>query len=172
MVPLFLAEPARILVASALTAVLAVAAISDVRDRRIPNWSVLSVLGLFLLWTVAGGGVGLVAALEAAGIAAAVTVTLYAFRIVGAGDSKLFTVVALFTGLTYLPLFALATVLAGGVIAAVSLVSRPTRALVMFQMRGKGDFGRGVPYGVAIALGGALAVWWLLSGVPAPFVVV
>ena len=37
-------------------------------------------------------------------------------------------------------------------IALISLVSRPTRAMVMLHMRGKGDFGRGIPYGVAIAI--------------------
>jgi hypothetical protein len=26
-------------------------------------------------------------------------------------------------------------------------------------MRGKGDFGRGIPYGVAIAAGGVVVVW-------------
>jgi len=42
--------------------------------------------------------------------------------------------------------------LVGGVIALASLLSRPTRAMVMLHMRGKGDFGRGIPYGVAIAI--------------------
>jgi hypothetical protein len=37
---------------------------------------------------------------------------------------------------------------------------RPVRALVMFQMRGKGDFGRGVPYGVAIAIATAGILSW------------
>ena len=34
------------------------------------------------------------------------------------------------------------------------------------QMRGRGDWGRGVPYGVAIALGGSLVLWTRVVGVP------
>ena len=29
----------------------------------------------------------------------------------------------------------------------------------MFTMRGKGQWGRGIPYGVAIAVGGVLVLW-------------
>jgi hypothetical protein len=32
----------------------------------------------------------------------------------------------------------------------------------MFTLRGEGDFGRGIPYGVAIAIAGVLVVWGAL----------
>ena len=146
-------------VSAAATAVLAIAAVSDIRVRRIPNWTVLALIGLFAVLAIALGGQGLLSALAAAGVALAVSVALYALRLIGAGDSKLITAVALFAGLGYLPWLILATALTGGVIAALSFLSRPTRALTMVTMRGKGDWGRGVPYGVAIAVGGALVIW-------------
>jgi prepilin peptidase CpaA len=118
---------------------------------------------------VLGFGQSLVSALEAAAIAFAATFALYAFKVIGAGDSKLFAAAALFFGLGYLPLFALATVLAGGGVAVISLATRPNRAMVMLTMRGKGDWGRGVPYGVAIAIGAAVVMWGSIGGYVEPY---
>lgn len=143
-----------------LSILLLVVSISDIRDRRIPNWSVLAVAALFVPWIFVGSQVSVVSSLEAALIAFAVSFILYIFRVVGAGDSKLLTVTALFAGMAGLAKFLVLVALAGGAIAAVSLLSRPTRAAVMFHMRGKGDFGRGVPYGVAIAIATVLVIVW------------
>lgn len=164
-----LTETVRLVVAAAVSLVLAVAALSDVRDRRIPNWTVLALIGLYVVLVIALGGRGLASALAAAGLALATTVGLYAFLIIGAGDSKLFTAVAFFAGLGYLPLLVVATTLAGGVIALISLASRPQRALAMFTLRGKGDWGRGVPYGLAIAVGGLVVMWAPLMNLVRPF---
>jgi len=159
-----LPEVFRYLIAAVLTGVLIWAAASDVRDRRIPNRAVLSVLGLFVLWTAANGGAGLLSAVVAGAIAFAVGYGLYVFKIVGAGDAKLFSALALFAGLSHLPLFALATVWTGGLMALASLAASPRRAIVMLAMRGQGDHGRGIPYGVAIGIGGAIVLWGYLSG--------
>ena len=163
-----LVDVARLVVAAALSCVLALAAVSDVRRRRIPNWTVLAVIGLFVVWAACGAWTGAISAVEAAGVAFVVSVGLYACKVLGAGDSKLFTAVALFAGVGYLPLLIVATTLTGGVIALVSLAARPRRALVMFTMRGKGDWGRGVPYGVAIAIGGAIITWAPMAGLVRP----
>jgi prepilin peptidase CpaA len=159
-----LPELLRYLIAVALTGVLIWAAASDVRDRRIPNRAVLSVLGLFVLWAVADRGAGLASAAVAGAIAFAVGYGLYVFKVVGAGDAKLFSALALFAGLSHLPLFALATVWTGGLMALASLAMRPRRAVIIFVMRGQGDHGRGIPYGVAIGVGGAIVLWGYLSG--------
>jgi len=159
-----LPEVLRYLLAAVLTGVLIWAAASDVRDRRIPNKAVLSVLGLFVLWMAANGGAGLLSAVVAGAIAFAVGYGLYVFKIVGAGDAKLFSALALFAGLSHLPLFALATVWTGGLMALASLAASPRRAIVMLAMRGQGDHGRGIPYGVAIGVGGAVVLWGYLSG--------
>lgn len=135
--------------------VLAFASVRDISDRRIPNWTVAAVACLFVAWAFVVPSISFLSSLGAAAIVFAVTAALFAFHVVGAGDSKLMTALALFAGLSRLPLFVVATVLAGGAIALFSLALRPTRVLVMLQMRGKGDFGRGIPYGVAISLGGA-----------------
>ncbi len=162
-------DPIRLGVAVLYSLVLAFAAASDLRHRRIPNWTVLALIGLFVIWAVARSGEGLVSALEAGGLALAISVAFYAFKIMGAGDSKLFTAVALFAGMDYLLLLVIATTLTGGVMALISLASRPRRALVMFSLRGKGDWGRGVPYGVAIAVGGAVIMWAPIAGLVQPF---
>jgi prepilin peptidase CpaA len=164
-----LTETVRLVVAAASSLVLAVAAFSDVRNRRIPNWTVLVLIGLSVVLMALGGGHSLGSTLAAAGLALATTVALYAFNIIGAGDSKLFTAVALFAGLGYLPLLVVATTLAGGLIALISIASRPQRALAMFTLRGKGDWGRGVPYGLAIALGGLIVMWAPQMNLVRPF---
>ena len=161
-------EIARLGVATACSVVLAIAAVSDIRRRRIPNWTVVAVVGLFAALAIVQHGQGLVSALEAAAIALAATVALYVFKIIGAGDSKLFTAVAFFAGLGYLPHLVIATTLSGGVIALASLAARPQRAMAMFAMRGKGEWGPGIPYGLAIAIGGAVIMWAPIIGVIQP----
>jgi prepilin peptidase CpaA len=164
-----LPEIVRYCVATAFTGVLAWASVSDIRSRRIPNAAVLALIGLFVPWAAADMGATALSSLAAAGIALVIGVGLYAFKVVGAGDSKLFTAVALFAGMDYLLYFGVATALAGGLIAGISLAARPQRALVMFTLRGKGDYGSGVPYGVAIAIGGILVIWGMLTGLIPPF---
>jgi len=135
-----------------LSILLVIASISDIRDRRIPNWTVLAIAALFVPWALVTHA-PLLSSLGAALIVFLVSCGLYAFGILGAGDSKLLTAVALFVGISQLPRFLVLVAVVGGVIALVSLMTRPTRAMVMLHMRGKGDFGRGIPYGVAIAVG-------------------
>ena len=122
-------SPAAIVLAAAASLILAWASISDIRRRIIPNTAVLALLAVFLAWAVLVLGFGrpLASAFEAAAIALAVTFALYAFKIVGAGDSKLFAAAALFFGLGYLPLFALATVLAAATPPPASTVARANR---------------------------------------------
>jgi prepilin peptidase CpaA len=157
-------EPVQAVLAVVLTGLLAWAAASDIRVRKIPNGVVLAIGLLFAAWSVSEAGAGLPSALLAGLIAFAVGFGLYLGGIVGAGDSKLFAVVALFAGVPLLPFFAVATAMTGGAMGVVSVASRPRRALVMLTLRGKGDFGRGIPYGVAIAVGGALTIWLKVSG--------
>jgi prepilin peptidase CpaA len=139
--------------------VLAFAAVTDVRTRRIPNWTVLACLGLFVGWALVHPLSWDLWALGAGVIAFAVSFGLYSAGLVGAGDSKLFAAVALFTGMSGLALLAIATALVGGLVAVAGLVLRPTRALTMISLKGEGDFGPGVPYGVAIAAAAAGLVW-------------
>jgi prepilin peptidase CpaA len=143
--------------------VLVVASASDIKERRIPNWTVVAIAALYLVWAAFGPVASIVSAIEAAAIVFVVTVGLFALSVVGAGDSKLMTVVALFGGLGLLPLFVLATVLFGGAIAVFSLALQPRRALAMLLTRRLGESDRGVPYGIAISMAGALVLMHQLS---------
>lgn len=136
--------------------VLTIAATSDVRTRRIPNWTVLAMVGLFAAWFFAGFSGPLLSALGAAVIVFICSFSLCAFGIVGAGDSKLATSVALFVGAARLPEFILYMSLTGGALVLCSVAAQPERALVMLQLRRKGALDRGVPYGVAIAVAGTI----------------
>jgi prepilin peptidase CpaA len=150
---------------AAFAGLLAWAAVSDVVSRRIPNLAVLALIGLFGLWTLAGAPATLGSAIAAAAIGFVVGFGFYLFNIMGAGDVKLFAATALYMGLAYLPMFALATVLAGGLMAAVSLLARPRRTAVMIALRGRGDHGRGIPYGVAISIGGLMTLSAAAAGI-------
>ncbi len=153
-------EIGRLAVALLLTGALAWAAFTDIRDRKIRNVTVLTVLGLFLPWALMlSSPREALLALEAGGIALLVGVAVYAAGWVGAGDAKLFAAVGLFAGLHHLLELTVMTTLVGGLIAAFSLISRPKRALDIIKTAGKGDFGRGVPYGVAIAVATVVLVW-------------
>jgi prepilin peptidase CpaA len=143
-----------------LSVLLVIASVSDIRHRRIPNWSVLAIGALFVPWAFFVAPDAVLSSLGAALVALVIGLILYAFRVVGAGDSKLLAVVALFAGMEHLLQLLVLVALAGGVIALASLVTRPTRAMVMLHMRGKGDFGRGIPYGVAIAIATVCIVAW------------
>jgi prepilin peptidase CpaA len=136
--------------------VLAIAGASDVRTHRIPNWTVLATMGLFGAWFFVGFPVPLLSALGAGIIVFICSSSLYAFGIIGAGDSKLATAVALFAGIARLPEFILYMSLAGGVLVLCTVVAQPARALVILQLRGKGALDKSVPYGAAIAAAGTI----------------
>jgi prepilin peptidase CpaA len=151
--------------AALLMMVLAWAAVTDVITRQIPNAAVLVIIGLFALWTLAGAPAGVGSGVGAAAVGFAFGFILYLFKIMGAGDVKLFAAIALFVGLSHLPMFALATAIAGGAVAALSLLSRPREVMVMLAMHSSAAPGRGVPYGVPISLGGLLTLWAVVTGV-------
>ena len=138
--------------------VLAIAAASDVRTRRIPNGAVVAMIGLFGAWFLQGSSPPLLSALGAAMIVFFCSFSLYVLGIVGAGDSKLATATALFVGIARLPDFILYMSLTGGALALCTLAAQPTRALVILQLRGRGVPDKAVPYGVAIAAAGAIVL--------------
>lgn len=162
-------EMLRAVVAILASATLAWGGLTDVRTRLIPNRSIVVLLVLFLPWTALDFGASTVSALEAGALVLVVTFGLFAFRIFGAGDAKMISAMALFMGLGYLPYFLFITAMAGGLFALMALAARPQRALVMFATRGKGDYGPGVPYGAAIAIGGVLTFWGMLHGGLEPY---
>lgn len=144
----------------------------DLRQRRIPNWVVVSLLVAGLLAQGFGEG------LRALGSAAA------AFLLVGAllwlpwrkgwlggGDLKLAAALGCWTGLDGLPTFLLSAAVAGGLLSAACwyLSSAPTRAEIganLLRVRVGGGLspvapdnpGRvAVPYALALAIGALVA---------------
>ncbi|HEX6142619.1 MAG TPA: prepilin peptidase [Geminicoccaceae bacterium] len=168
-------------------ALLLVAALEDLRSRRIPNWLVLGVGVLWAPWLVAapeagGWPIALVIALAAFMIGA----VLFARQILGGGDVKLITVVTLWAGMEHLALFATVMSLTGGLLAIAGLAwqrygwmivpllvpLRPTlgplRPVPADRSPAGGDREQALPvtlpYGVAIATGGlAVALQHLKS---------
>jgi prepilin peptidase CpaA len=152
-------ELARWGVAGLYAVVLTVAAVSDIRSRRIPNWTVVALLALFVAWCFVGPAVQPLWALAAFGIALVGTLALYLLNVVGAGDSKLFAAAALFAGFKGLALLALATALIGGVIAIGMMLVNPKRVLRGLTAKGRGEKQLGIPYGVPIALAALLVMF-------------
>jgi prepilin peptidase CpaA len=156
-----------------LMALLGIAALSDLRHRRIPNEIPASAA---LLWLVAlalgAAGSPLAGLATGLGLLAA---GILAWRLgwLGGGDVKLIAALGLWAGPGQLPVLLLGIALAGGVLAlvacfvarlaawppityAIAAASRflpalsPSMATAWHQ--------RGLPYGLAIACGGA----WLV----------
>ena len=137
------------------------AAIVDVRSRRIPNWLTagLVLAGIALnVWR--NGADGLLTALTGLVLGLAVLLPFYAMRVMGAGDVKLLAGLGAVLGAHVLVSVAVYGALAGGVISAVLLL-RAGRLLnvlneVFVLHRPPTRGGHTAPYGVAIASGTVL----------------
>lgn len=155
----------------AFVALLTVAAMSDAWRLTIPNALSMALVGLFavaiFLHPIA---IDWPLHLAAMGITFAVALVLYRFGVMGGGDLKLLTAVALWIGLYDLPQLAIAIALAGGVFALALIV---LRRLLMGVLVAQGNLtslalprlllpGEQIPYGVAIAAGGI----WVARGLP------
>ena len=159
-----------------LMALLLVAAISDARTGRIPNWLVfggaLYALTYNAFFPVYPRDIGILFALGGLSVGLVAFLPAYLFRVLGAGDVKLMAMVGAFIGTWATVEAVLATLIAGGVLAIalalfsgrlvpmlrnVSMVFRGT--LLTFgtgvgglTIQGGSSAGR-MPYGVAIAAG-------------------
>lgn len=151
----------------------AMAAWTDIRTRRIPNEIVVTGFGAALLLRAMVGVEAHVDGLQGAGLAFVIVLPLFMLRAVGGGDAKLLIMVGAFMGPERLVPALLITAVAGGVLALVSVMRqragvhmiRSTIGLVTYGL----TFGRAgtrtsldtpgamaVPYGVAIAIGAIL----------------
>lgn len=134
---------------------LVTAAVYDFFQRRIPNWTVVALIAVFIPCAWLGlTSASWASSVSAFGIALLLSGPLYMLGWLGAGDSKLFAASALFAGLSHLVLFFTATAFAGGLYALVVLFLRPKQVLRGMTARGRAE-GKlhGIPYGVAIAAG-------------------
>jgi prepilin peptidase CpaA len=126
--------------------------------RRIPNWTVVGLLGVFLVGLTQGWLVpSVLSCLAAFVLALLVGFPMFASRVMGAGDVKLLAVAGLFAGMDNLLLLAVGTTLAGGALAITALAARPYEEVLAAS--GWPRPRAGLPYGVAIAAGALYAGW-------------
>ena len=174
------------LILLALLGLLACAVVEDVRRWRLPNRLTAGVALLYPLHVLLSPtavawlpALALAAALFAAGTA------LFAWRVLGGGDVKLIAALGLWAGLEHFAAFAVATTLSGGVLALFYLWYRrsgwyvlgplrtvllpkrsaetapPTPAAVADESASEAP--SGVPYGVAITVGGLVVIYRILG---------
>ena len=137
----------------ALAIALVFAAFTDIRRRQIDNWLNLAIaLGAPAFWWASSLALwpGVALQLGIALAAFAVLAGLFALRMMGGGDVKLLTVLALWIPPTMFLQLLVVMALAGGVLTLVMGVWHVTR-----RQRHK----LAIPYGVAIAFGGL----WVLA---------
>jgi prepilin peptidase CpaA len=149
---------ARLAWSIAYASLLAAAAGYDAWARRIPNWAVVGLLGVFLVGLTLGWlAPAWPSCLAAFAVALLVGFPMFVGRVMGAGDVKLLAAAALFAGMDNLLLLLVGTALAGGVLAAAALAARPYEGFLVAS--GWPQPRAGLPYGVAIAAGALYAGW-------------
>jgi len=163
-----------------LLAMVCLAAILDLRTRRIPNVLTVPALALALVLRGLTGMDPFLAGLMASGLAFLLCLPIFALGGLGGGDVKLLTAAGAFLGMDRLWGALAVTAIAGGLFALVTIIRRrrlketawnlymiskkvPTRSAYAGWKQDHGD-GLNIrsagaltqPYGVAIAIG---AIW-------------
>lgn len=159
-----------------LMALLLIAAASDIKTRRIPNWLVFGGALYALLYNaffpLYPKDNGLLFALGGLGVGLAALLPAYLFRVMGAADVKLMAMVGAFLGTWTTVAAVLAALIAGGVLAVglaiysgrfvlmlrnVAMMFRGTMLTLATGVGGltvhDGPSAGKMPYGVAIAAG-------------------
>jgi prepilin peptidase CpaA len=144
-----------------LLAFVAVAAVVDMRTKRIPNWLTISAVALALVLNVARqGGYGALASGAGMLTGLAAFLPFYLAGGFGAGDIKAMGAVGAFLGPKGVLVASAWTLVVGGLCALAVVVAFRRKAARAegggFRNAGQQRF----PYGVAIALGTALSVVW------------
>ena len=151
-----------VLALAAFAGLLLYAASSDIARLIIPNWVSIALAAIFPLaglahgmaWSEIGMHVLFGAAILAVGF------FLFAANIIGGGDAKLLAAATVWTGFPAFMPFLFWTVVAGGLMAAALLAARqflkaetsPPFVNHLLQKQ------NGIPYGVAIMVGGLMAI--------------
>ncbi|MGH6945299.1 MAG: A24 family peptidase [Geminicoccaceae bacterium] len=170
---------------AALLTLLVLAALTDLRERRIPNWLNGCVAALYPLYVLASPTpVAWPTALGLAALVFLLGLALFARELIGGGDVKLIAAVSLWAGLDLFTLFALVTTLVGGALALITLWYRRWSGVIQAHLAGlglatvTGAAGRAVadqgaepgaparatlPYGIAIAAGGVAVLVELMK---------
>jgi prepilin peptidase CpaA len=149
-----------------------VAAWTDLRERKIPNWLTLpGILAGIAVNSYFKGWHGMKASLEGAGLALLVLLPLVLLRALGAGDWKLMGAVGAFLGPVLFPFVLVGSIFVAGLMAIVQMVRtrRVIETLSNLAILVQGFFSFGLrpnpeisldnpvlmklPFGVAVAVG-------------------
>jgi prepilin peptidase CpaA len=152
-----------LLALGAFSALLLIAACSDVATMTIPNWVCAAIAAAFPIAAfITGMPLATIGLHLLCGFAIlALGFLLFQINVFGGGDAKLIAAAAVWTGFAAFGSFLLWTALAGGVLALVLLIARwrvkpaetrPAFVNRLLKVRG------GVPYGVAIMTGGLMVL--------------
>lgn len=161
------------LVILGFVALLAAAAVSDVRFYRIPNRlcaGVAILFAIFCLVSLFGADnlfrIDWLGGLMVGAAAMAIGAGVFALGLFGGGDVKLIAAIALWAGPQGIGGFLIITTLAGGVVALLILLAH-TLERIRNSVNGAGKVvsheKRKVPYGLAIAAGGLFVAGRLLA---------
>lgn len=161
-----------------LFALLAIAAVTDIRTYRIPNWLTVGGIAIALVYSAVDATFphpAFLSALGGAAIGLVVMVPAYALRVMGAGDVKLMAMTGAFLGASDILSAIVATFIVGGVAAfAFALYHRALRKMLVnvktitetialsaasgttagMQVQPARSIGK-LPYGACIAIGSA-----------------
>ena len=155
------------------------AAAFDVKERRIPNWLVLAATLAGFLLHLTGGMSQFLASLSGFGIGIGVFFIPFALGWIGAGDVKLIGAVGAVLGAEWVPRILFYSLLAGGLLAMLSMVTKGKNWSVLHDtwldlkmyVTSRGTIlpasvserdakgAHTIPYGVAISLGTLLAFY-------------
>lgn len=144
------------------SALLAMLALSDLRQRRLPNAMVAGFAALYFAHAWSGGASRVEIETHLATGAAALVLAALMFRFgwLAGGDAKLFAAVFLWTDLPHATTVFFIVSFIGLMLAVAQLAWRLVeRAQAAVSDQGWLSPARGVPYGVALAAGGIAAVW-------------
>jgi prepilin peptidase CpaA len=152
------------LIKAAACVILVTLAVSDLRSRRLPNLGVAGFAGLYLFEAAFTGSTR--ASLEAHAAAGALSLAaaalLFRFGWLGGGDAKLAAAVFLWSGPACATLVLLVVSVCGSFVGisvlAVGLMVRSDALGGVAKRLAWVAPKRGVPYGVALVLGGIVAV--------------
>jgi prepilin peptidase CpaA len=156
---------------------LGLAALTDLRERRIPNRLTAGLALLYPIYVlVSPAPVAWPAALGIAAVVFLIGLALFAGKLIGGGDVKLIAAVSLWAGVEHFVWFMLITTLAGGALSLISLWYRRWGGVIGAGLAapkpattgGPGSVPPGasqsvpaasphpatLPYGIAIAVGG------------------
>jgi prepilin peptidase CpaA len=162
-----------------LCSFLGFAAAFDLWERRIPNWLVFLALGTGFLLNAWQGTEQFISSLWGFGLVIVIFLIPFAMGLMGAGDVKLLGAVGALLGAAWVPRVLFYSALAGGLLAALSLVSKGVRwsfikeiwiDLKLFVTSGgtvvpasvgerDAQGARTIPYGVAIGAGTLVAFY-------------